>query len=344
MPRKKHGALPARLADGTVVFDAEGNLHCQADSFPVTVHIPHPNDLGMLRNSLECLVREASKAAQAHGLAGWRKHAEISKKDRSLHNRVRTAKSYRRQHAKVREFLSHAEHVAAKAADTLASLLSLDGVEQWRIDEIERWLADVLMLADQVDMRVLQGVSIPHSEKLFSLHKRYTRWIEKGKAGRPADLGVPVAIVEDQYGFILHHEVMWEGSDVDAAVPLVKGALARHPEMRTCSFDRGFHSPDNQDELGALPVYCALPRKGRLNAQAQQRQGSPQFVAASRKHPRVESAIHSVLQRGLVKVRTGGGKDGFATTVAMGILAGNLNRLGKILLGQTSLDSRKRRR
>ena len=45
------------------------------------------------------------------------------------------------------------------------------------------------------------------------------RWISKGKAGVPVELGVPVAIVEDQYQFILEHRILWEGSDTDAALP-----------------------------------------------------------------------------------------------------------------------------
>ena len=46
------------------------------------------------------------------------------------------------------------------------------------------------------------------------------------------ELGVPVCILEDQHGFVLHHRVMWKGSDVDYAVPMVEGAQARHPNLR----------------------------------------------------------------------------------------------------------------
>ena len=72
----------------------------------------------------------------------------------------------------------------------------------------------------------------------------HTRWISKGKAGCPVELGVPVSILE--YGFILHHEVMWAGSDVDYAVPMVAASQAWFPNLRAVSFDRGFHSPDNR--------------------------------------------------------------------------------------------------
>ena len=69
----------------------------------------------------------------------------------------------------------------------------------------------------------------------------------------------------DQYQFILHHEILWQGADVDVAVPLVQKAQARYPALRACSFDRGFHSPDNRVGLDALLDLNALPKKGRLS-------------------------------------------------------------------------------
>ena len=42
------------------------------------------------------------------------------------------------------------------------------------------------------------------------------------------------------------------GADVDVAVPLVQKAQARYSALRACSFDRGFHSPDNRVGLDAL--------------------------------------------------------------------------------------------
>ena len=36
------------------------------------------------------------------------------------------------------------------------------------------------------------------------------------------------------------------------AVPLVQKAQARYSALRACSFDRGFHSPDNRVGLDAL--------------------------------------------------------------------------------------------
>ena len=44
-------------------------------------------------------------------------------------------------------------------------------------------------------------------------------------------------------------EIMWTGSDVDIAVPIVEITKELFPDFCAASFDRGFHSPANRDEL-----------------------------------------------------------------------------------------------
>ena len=67
---------------------------------------------------------------------------------------------------------------------------------------------------------------------------------------------------------MLHHEVMWEGSDVDYAVPMVEAAQERFPDLRAVSFDRGFHSPGNRVRLDELLDDNVLPKKGHLGNSA----------------------------------------------------------------------------
>ena len=53
--------------------------------------------------------------------------------------------------------------------------------------------------------------------KVFSIFEEHTRWVSKGKAGCAVELGVPVMSV---YQFILHHKILWEGSD-EIAVSII---------------------------------------------------------------------------------------------------------------------------
>ncbi len=132
---------------------------------------------------------------------------------------------------------------------------------------------------DPIGRRAFRGEDIPHAEKVFSIFEPHTRWMTQGKAGVPQELGVPVCIVEDQHQFILHHEILWAGGGTDCAVPVIARAQARFPARVACSFDKGFHSPANQDLLGAMLEQCALPRKGGLSRAAAAHEGQDWFRA-----------------------------------------------------------------
>ena len=112
------------------------------------------------------------------------------------------------------------------------------------------------------------GVFFAHDEKVFSIFEEHTRWVSKGKAGCAVELGVPVCVVEDQFQFIVHHKILWEGSDTDIAVSIINETQALHPDLRVCSFDRGFHSPGNRGQLDAMDLNALPPNSGRARARA----------------------------------------------------------------------------
>ena len=172
--------------------------------------------------------------------------------------------------------------------------------------------------------------------------EEHTRWIAKGKAGKKVELGVPVCVVEDGNGFVLDHEIMWEGGDTDVAVPLIRRCLKAVPELRGCSFDRGFHSPSNRKTLDGLLELNALPKKGKLSAAERERETEPAFAAARRKHSGVESTINNLEHRGLDKVRLRGA-DGFELAVGLSVVALNIHRLG-LNLRETERKRMRRRR
>ena len=124
---------------------------------------------------------------------------------------------------------------------------------------------------DQVSRRLLKGERIPHAEKVFSVFEEHTRWVSKGKAGCPVELGVPVCIVEDQHQFVLGWEIEWCGGDTDVAVPLVRACQQAYPELRSCSFDKGFHSPANR---AALDRAAGTERAAAQGAAERQGQGA----------------------------------------------------------------------
>jgi hypothetical protein len=182
--------------------------------------------------------------------------------------------------------------------------------------------------------------TIPHDEKVFSIFEEHTEWISKGKAGVPVELGLKVCILEDQHGFILHHDVMEKQTDERIAVFLVEKAKKKFPALNLCSFDKGFHSPSNQIELRQLLDKVVLPKKGKLSNKDKEVEHSKEFVEARRQHSAVESAINALEVHGLDRCLDHG-LHGFKRYVSLAVLARNIQNLGAILR-QKEAKARKR--
>jgi len=128
--------------------------------------------------------------------------------------------------------------------------------------EIERFISHANRQIDQTYRRVIENEKIPHHEKIFSIFEEHTEWICKGKAGVPQELGIRVAVVEDEYGFIIDYTVAQNQTDDKIAVPLLKKVKEVYPDLDGCSFDKGFYTPPNKQELKKLLEHTILPKSG----------------------------------------------------------------------------------
>jgi len=181
-----------------------------------------------------------------------------------------------------------------KVKDSIAATQPLDIVLQLKIQEIKKYIAHAERQIDQIRRMVVEGETIPHHEKVFSIFEEHTEWIVKGKAGVSQELGLKVCVVKGQYGFILHHRVMQNETDDQIAVPMIEATQKRFSDFTSCSFDKGFHSPRNQEELAGILDKVILPRKGKLSAINREVEESEEFIQAKRKHSAVESSINAL--------------------------------------------------
>lgn len=192
---------------------------------------------------------------------------------------------------------------------------------------IEKFIAHAERQIDQIHRRVILGEKIPHAEKVFSIFEEHTEWISKGKAGVPVELDLKVCVLEDQYGFILHHRVMENETDDQVAVLMVAESREKFSTLTACSFDKGFHSPANQKDLQEHLDNVVLPRKGKLSAKDKEREYSPDFIKARHQHSTVESAINALEVHGLDRCPDHG-LHGFKRYVALAVLPRNIQQLG----------------
>ena len=164
---------------------------------------------------------------------------------------------------------------------------------------MERWIRDADYQCHLIICPVLNHESIPQHEKIYSLFKRHTEWISKGKAGVPVEPGLRVSVIQDQFGFTLHHLVMEKQTDDEVTVPIAQGAKQRFPRVSQVSYDRGFWSKANLEALEEFLDRAVLPKKGKWSEQDRQRERHPEFVRAKRKHSAAESDINALEQHGL---------------------------------------------
>jgi hypothetical protein len=332
-------------------------LRGRCDSFVVETNVRFPTDITLLFEAMRKTITLTGRWCELKQINDWRQHQHNV---RHLKRLLRKAQNTRRRKGKSEEqkqrnetlclqayqaYLDAAERYLTKAQATLAKLdaISIDEFDVIRKLEIEGFVKHAKRQIDQTQRRVISGEVIPHAEKVFSIFETHTEWISKGKAGVPVELGLKVCILEDQYQFILHHEVMQQKTDDQVAVSMVAEAKKRFPKLSACSFDKGFHSPENQEELKKHLDLVALPRKGKLSQAAQAEQQSAPFMKARRAHSAVESAINALEVHGL-DMCPDHGIEGFRRYVAFAVVARNIHRIGAILWLQEQKRAKRKKK
>jgi hypothetical protein len=123
---------------------------------------------------------------------------------------------------------------------------------------------------------------------------------------------------------------MQNETDDQIAVPIIEETKERFNELRSCSFDKGFHSQTNQKELARILDKVILPRKGKLSAINAATENSDEFKEARRKHSAVESSINALENHGLDRCLDHG-LHGFKRYVGLAVLARNIQIVGDFL-------------
>ena len=319
-------------------------LHGRCDSFVVETDVDFPTDIKLLVDALRKLLVACGKADKAFAdISGWRQQAHLYNGIRNLgHKASKLKQSTSKDPDRVqvrdaaikhayRALLNRSHGLLERVRHTEKALQAhLSPEALGLLQPLEQFLPHAERQLDQIQRRVIRGEIIPHAEKVFSIFEEHTEWISKGKAGVPVELGLRVCVLEDQMGFILRHQVMERQSDDTIAVAMIQDTQARFPQLRACSFDKGFHSPSNQDTLRPLLDQLTLPKKGKWSQADRERESTDAFVAARKQHPAIESAINALGVHGLDRCRDHG-IDGFKRYVAWSIVGRNLIKIGALL-------------
>lgn len=327
----------------------EGELKGRCDSFVVETNVHYPTDINLLFDAMRKVISLVATLCSLCSLSDWRQSKHNIKKLKRLFRKTQqlkrsTSKDEKKKaqrdeliRAAHQEYIDTANMFLGKVRSAMEKTSGGGPNAIALVFAIESFLKHAERQIDQIHRRVILGEKIPHSEKVFSIFEEHTEWISKGKAGVPVELGLKVCVLEDQYGFLLHHQVMEHKTDDQVAIPMIEKAKENFPSLNSCSFDKGFHSPANQKDLLQHIDNVILPKKGRLSLNDKQREHSADFIKARHQHSAVESAINALEVHGLDRCPDHG-LHGFKRYVSLAVLARNIQQLGvKIRENQLAL-------
>lgn len=319
------------------------------DAIVMETNIHYPTESSLIRDGLRKIISMCVEWAQNLGLSGWRQHDHLWKIIRKLVRKIdriaqKKGPNYlKRMQEPYRELLHQAQRII-----TRARALCLESGQGEPTSEdifgpssLPAFIARTERVMDTARRRVLQGETVPNSDKLFSVFEPHTQLYKRGKAGQPMQFGRQVLVFEDAAGFIVHGALMDRAAcDSEVAITATKVLQDRFDErVQRLSFDRGFHSPENQIEMSKLIPKLCLPKPGAKQSVKQLEEADEEFLAAKQNHSGVESAI-GALQSGNAMQRCRDRTEvGFERYMSLAILGRNLHTLGKLLIAEVAPKS-----
>jgi len=322
----------------------------RADSFVVETNIHYPTESSLIVDGSRKVIELSVKLYETYDINGWRQHEHLLKKVKRTARQIARISSrkggnfkerLKKQYRKLLQQASRIINRATEMCETLKNEYELNMRTISRIAEIKVFIERTEQVCGTARRRVLEDETVPNADKLFSIFEPHTQLYRRGKAGHPNQYGRLVLIYEDAAGFIPHHCVMpRDAQDQDVAVQQTRTLQQRlNDRIKELSFDRGFHSPENQEELAKIVPGICLPKPGSKQSVEQAAAESVQFHAAQQRHSGVESAIGALQSgNGLVRCRDQR-EDGFERYVALAVLGRNIHALGKLLISRINANS-----
>jgi hypothetical protein len=334
-------------------LDPSAGEAVRGDSFVAETNIHHPTESSLILDGLQKILCMAPELAGLLGLLGWRQSKKLWRKAKKAGREIGRVKKGNNDEVRLQkgygELLRIAEMVLSRTQELLDdALLNVPpnsggfatGEAALLLEELVYWHAATTHVCSTAWRRLMEGETVPNSDKLFSLFEPDTELIKRGKASQPIQYGHKVLVIEDELGFICHYKIVPLGTD-DRKILIPEFKLLNHRlhgRIQRASFDRGFHSPENQEQLAELIAHPCLPKPGAKQAAEQEAQASVEFRQARQKHPGIESAIGALQSGNALDKCRDHSQVGYARYIGLGVLGRNLLILGKLLLAREHPD------
>jgi IS5 family transposase len=337
------------VAEGQSTYP-EARKKVRGDSFVAETNIHYPTDSSLILDGITKVLCLCNLISQAFEVSGWRQHEHLLKRIKNLAIRIarlsssksptakeRMKEEYRKLLERSKKILQRAEELVKQVTDEDADVATV-----CQIADLQRFIDLTKQVWGTTYRRTIEGETVPNADKIFSIFETHTQLYRRGKARDENQWGRLVLVYEDAVGFISHYFVLpRDAQDADVVVEQTRIVQERHKnQIEDASFDRGFYSRENEEQLRMIIEHPCLPKKSPKEYAEQQKNASVRFHTARQRHPGIESAIGALQSgNGLERCRDRT-EIGFERYIALGILGRNLHVLGKLLIQQRAPKSK----
>ncbi len=344
------------VAEGHIL-EPEAVKKVRADSFVVETNIHYPTESRLIYDGMRIIMPLCAAIAGQFHIPDWRQHEHLLRKIKNITITIsrnssrkgsqykhRLEKEYRKLLKRARKILGRAKDLADQVLDQKADVATL-----CKITDLNRFIELTEQVCSTTHRRINEGETVPNADKIFSMFETHTQLYRRGKQAQPNQFGRLTLIYEDAAGFITHYHILPRDlQDADVAVEQTRIVQERYDgQIEEASFDRGFYSRENEEQLRGIIQHPCLPKKGPREFEEQKKNASVRFRNARQRHPGIESAIGALQSgNGLERCRDRT-EIGFERYVALGVLGRNLHVLGKLLIqrkapGTKAAESRRK--
>jgi len=338
-------ALNARVTEIATALKVTRGRKLRTDGTVVETNMHYPTDSSLLNDGVRVLSRTLKRA---HKLL--QDTTDLAKE--TFRDRTRSAKRAARRIANqarrdktavkaiYRRLLDTTKASVGQAQQVLAALKETTSAAALGLREtLETFIPRVEQVIDQTARRVFQDEKVPVGEKLVSIFEPHSDIIIRAKVNRDTEFGHKVWLDEVDGGIISGYRIL-EGNPADSdqwqpSLDQHVQQFARPPDQ--ASADRGVYSGPNETyatDLGVKRVI--LPKPGAKSDARRNHERQRWFKRGRRWHAGVEGRISVVKRKHGLGRCLNHGEIGFARWVGWGVIAANLDVMGRNLAGQAA--------
>jgi IS5 family transposase len=275
----------------------------RVDSTLYETNVHYPTDSHLLWDSyrvLSRLMRDCNEE-QPNCRMGYRFH---DRKIKKLYTYISThcSKKGKRNEQKMKRLykilISRVEHIHDEGMAYVVHAHSLRAQSSY-LDEMETYLPTIRKVIEQSRRRIINGESVPNTEKVFSIFEPHTELIKRGKAGRPVEFGHMVTLAQTGDKFISYYDVMeqreFDNTRTDPVLENHRHQFGAYPEAFAA--DKNYYKGmDHIREWEEKIRTFSICKKGNRNAWEKAREAAPDFKEMQKFRAGSEGTI-SVLKR-----------------------------------------------